>query len=141
VSSEPVQKNTIFNIMAKRNLNFDAGELRGKCSFYEFTTEPDGYGGTRQEWVLRLETRCKRNIKNKTSQSQLQSGSFDFYQVYEFIIRDRIGFSVEKDMIVYSDGVLHVIKGVVPMENNPNYVMVITSVIEDNEHPILDIIQ
>lgn len=127
--------------MAKRNLKFDAGQLKGFCSFYEFVSTPDGYGGTRQEWVLRLDTRCKRNIKNKTSQSQLQVGSFDFYQVYEFIIRDREGFSVEKDMIVYSDGVLHVIKGVAPMENNPNYVMVITSVIEDNEHPILDIIQ
>lgn len=127
--------------MPRKNLKFDAGELRGKCSFYEFTTVPDGYGGTRQEWVLRLETRCKRNIKNKTSQSQLQSGSFDFYQVYEFIIRDRVGFSVEKDMIVYSDGVLHVIKGVAPMENNPKYIMIVTSVIEDSEHPLLDIIQ
>ena len=126
--------------MAKRNLKFDAGELRGKCSFYEFTTIPDGYGGTRQEWVLRLETRCKRNIKNKTSQSQLQAGSFDFYQVYEFIIRDRVGFSVEKDMIVYSDGVLHVIKGVVPMENNPNYVMVICSTINDSEHALWGVI-
>ena len=42
---------------------------------------------------------------------------------------------------MYSDGVLHVIKGVVPMENNPNYIMIVTSVIEDSEHPLLDIIQ
>lgn len=116
--------------MAKKNLNFDAGQLKDFITIYEENGGgDDGYGGSLHIVLTQvLKTRCKKNIKTKTSQSQVQGGSFDFYQVYEFIIRARNGFGIKKDMIAESGGERYVIRGFVPMENNPEYTTIITEI-------------
>lgn len=126
--------------MAKKQLKFDAGQLKDFVDFYELVSQPDGYGGSLPpEWVLRLATRCKKNIKNKT-QARTESGSFDFYQVYEFVIRDRPDFTVKKDIIIHSEGALYVIRGYAPLESNPNYILIVTETINDNSHDLFDVI-
>lgn len=126
--------------MAKRLAKFDAGQLKDFVDFYELVTLPDGYGGSLPpEWVLSESTRCKKNIKNKT-QARTESGSFDFYQVYEFIIRDNPEFTLKKDMIIHSDNVLYVIRGYAPLEINPRYILIVTETINNNNHELNDVI-
>jgi head-tail adaptor len=126
--------------MAKRNLKFDIGKLRDFMAIYEYTSVPDNYGGTTQGWQLALETRAWKQVKNKTSQSQTQSGSFDYYKVFEFTMRDNPNFELKKDMIIYNDDALYVIKGWIPLENNPIYIKITTDTINAKEHALWDII-
>lgn len=114
--------------MSKKRLKFDAGQLKQFCDIYSEQPIDDGYGGTIGVGMeLLFSPRCKRNIKTKTSQSQVQAGAFDLYQVYEFIIRDDPRFVVTKNMEIISDGATYVIKGITPLESNPNYILITTS--------------
>lgn len=113
--------------MAKKNLGFDASQLKQFCDIYHQVPVFDEYGSASgMDWELVFSPRCKRNIKTKTSQSNTIGGSFDFYQVYEFIIRDDPRYTIEKDMEVRSDSGVFVVRGVAPLENNPNYILIIT---------------
>lgn len=126
--------------MAKRTLKFDIGKLTNFLYFYEQVTVIEPNGDQRIDWDLVLSTRGKKNIKNKTAQSQTNAGQFDFYQVYNFVIRDRSTFEVKKDMIIYCDSVLYVIHGFAPMENNPNYIEIYCNTINDDNHELWTII-
>lgn len=126
--------------MAKKTLKFDVGSMRDFVAFYELTTVDDGYGGTTDSWVLSLDTKARKSIKSKTSQSMTMAGSFDFYQIFEFIIRDRKSWIPEKDMIIYNDGAIYVIKGVATMENNPNYLSIYTETINNDNHALWKVI-
>ena len=62
--------------MAKTKLKFDAAQLKGFCRLYREAPQSDGYGGTNgMTWELIASPRCKKNIKNKTSQIQVQDES------------------------------------------------------------------
>jgi hypothetical protein len=127
--------------MAKTKLKFDAAQLKDFCCIYKEVPQDDGYGGTNgMTWDLVASPRCKKNIKNKTSQIQVQGGGWDFYQVYEFTIRDNPNYEIEIDMIVYSDNKLYVIRGFAPSESNPMYVTLYTETINDSLHALWDII-
>lgn len=117
--------------MAKRTLKFDIGKLTDFLDFYEQVTVIEPNGDQYISWDLVLSTRCKKNIKTKTQQSQTNAGQFDFYQVYIFIIRDRSTFEVKKDMRVVNGGEKYVVHGFAPMENNPNYIEIYTWKLED----------
>lgn len=124
--------------MAKK-LKFDAGQLRDFASFYELVTVPDGYGGSTTGWSLVKSTRVMKRIKNNTQQSSLQSGSFDFYQVYEFTIRSG-SVTPKKDMVIQSGGFLYKVKGIAPIEGLPRYTLVITETINEPGHDVWTII-
>lgn len=127
--------------MSKQRLKFDYRSLKYPTRVYREVSIPDGYGGSSgSTWELVAEPRASKKIKNRTSQAQIQGGSFDFYQVYEFIIRTNPDWKLEKDNIVYCDGVLYVIRGIAPFDNNPLYTLIITETVEDSQHPLLQII-
>ena len=126
--------------MAKKLIKIDAGQLKHFCEFWSEEYVPDEYGSGSVQFIPVLSTRCNRTIKNKTSQSQTQAGSFDFYQIWEFIIRGRSGFAPKKDMIIYSDGSIYAIKGVAPLADNPKYTLVVTGTINDDNHALWEII-
>lgn len=127
--------------MAKKSLGFDVGKLKHPTRVYREVAIPDGYGGTSgSTWELIAEPRASKKIKNRTSQAQTQGGSFDFYQVYEFIIRTNPDWTLEKDMIVYCDDTLYVIRGIANFDNNPLYTLIITETINDSLHALWDII-
>lgn len=125
--------------MSKSRLKFDAGQLKDFADFYELVTVPDGYGGSTTGWALVKSTRAMKRIKNKTQQDSLQSGSFDFYQVYEFTIRSG-SVTPKKDMMIYSGNALYKVKGIAPIEGLPRYTLVITETINETDHALWDII-
>lgn len=105
----------------------DYRKLQGFCSIYTDGEVDDGYGGsTPVTDVLVAEMRCMKRIKSKSSQSQTQGGVFDFYQVYEFTIRDNPNYDIKKDMTLKSDGDVYTIRGIVPSETNPRYITLVT---------------
>lgn len=127
--------------MSKQRLKFDYRSLKYPTRVYREVSIPDGYGGTSgSTWDLIAEPRASKKIKNRTSQAQTQGGSFDFYQVYEFIIRTNPDWTLEKDMIVYCDDTLYVIRGIAPFDNNPLYTLIVTETINDELHALWDII-
>ena len=117
--------------MAKRTLKFDIGKLTDFIVFQKETVVIQPNGDQSIVWSTVLSTRCKKNIKTKTQQSQINAGQFDFYQVYNFIIRDRSTFEVKKDMRVVNGSEKYVVHGFAPMENNPNYIEIYTWKLED----------
>lgn len=125
--------------MAKK-LGFDLGRFREFIDFYQQHNVTNEYGGQDITWNKVLSTRGDKIIKNRTFQSQLNAGEFDFFQVYNFAIRDRKGFSVKKDMIIHCDGVLYAIQGFAPLDYNPLYIQIFTSTINDTSHALWDVI-
>ncbi len=127
--------------MSKQRLKFDYRSLKYPTRVYREVSIDDGYGGSSgSTWELIAEPRASKKIKNRTSQAQIQGGSFDFYQVYEFIIRTNPDWSLEKDNIVYCDDTLYVIRGIAPFDNNPLYTLIVTETINDSLHALWDII-
>ena len=125
--------------MAKK-LGFDLGRFRDFVDFYQLSVVVDQYGGHNETWTKVLSTRGSKIIKNRASQSQSNAGDFDFFFFFNFVIRDRVGFDVQKDMIIYCGGVLYVIRGVAPLDYNPLYIEIFTSTINDSHHSLWNII-
>lgn len=125
--------------MSKKRLRFDVGQMRHPISFYRAVYVDDGYGGGQNTWQFVAGEKSKKEIKNRTQLRQEGAG-FDFYQVWEFILRKNPNYDILKDMIVYADNALYVIRGVSPLETNPNYVVVITETIHDTLHELWDVI-
>lgn len=117
--------------MAKRTLKFDIGKLTEFLNFQKETVVIQPNGDQSIIWSTVLSTRGKKNIKSKTQQSQTNAGQFDFYQVYNFVIRDRSTFEIKKDMRIVNGSDTYVIHGFAPMENNPNYIEIYTWKLED----------
>lgn len=114
--------------MAKQNLKFDASQLKNFCEIYVEQNIDDGYGGSAGvETVLLFSPRCMKKIKSKTAQSQTQGGVFDFYQVYEFTIRDDPRYNIVENMTLVNKAESYTIRGTYSLENNPNYIVIITS--------------
>lgn len=125
--------------MAKK-LGFDLGKFRDFVEFYQLSVVVNQYGGHDETWTKVLSTRGSKIIKNRTSQAQSNAGEWDFFQVYNFVIRSRSGLDVKKDMVIYSGGILYVIRGFATLDYNPLYIEIFTSTINDSHHALWDII-
>lgn len=97
--------------------------LKDFCTFFIEETVMNEYGSPEVTLSEVLSTRCIKTINSKTAQSRIEGQSFDFYQVYSFIIRGRNGFNPTKDMIIDRE---YVIKGIAPLKSNPRYLEITT---------------
>lgn len=111
--------------MAKRNLKFDAGKLNDFCEIWHEVVD-DNSPSPRPVPTLLFSPRCYIKVSTRTNQAQLQSGSFDLYQVFEFIIRYNPNYTIQKDMYIISSGKKYVVRAVITLENNPLYIKIIT---------------
>lgn len=122
--------------MAKSKLKFDIGKLREFVTIYKLVSYDDPYGSSPlMDYEEVGKYRAWKQIKSKTSQSQTQAGAFDFYQVYEFIIRDNPNIKITKDMIVHCGDSLYTLNGVTSLENIPNYISLYTMHLADSDEP------
>lgn len=110
--------------MAKKELKFDFRKLNGFCDIWHETVS-SGLSPQPIEQLL-FSARCYKKTVTRTNQAQTNAGSFDLYQATEFIIRDNPGYTIEKDMFVMSGGEKYIIRAVMSLDNNPNYIKIIT---------------
>ena len=125
--------------MSKKTLKFDAGQLKHFCQIWHEVVLSTGTS-PRPTYQLVDEPRCYKRVVTRSNQFQLNSGSFDLYQSWEFIIRDNPNYEIKKDMFLFSDNYIYVIRAVLPLENNPKYIKIITESIEDTNHALWDTI-
>lgn len=110
--------------MAKKNLKFDFRKLNGFCEIWHEVV--GGGASPRPVEELLFSARCYKKTVTRTNQSQLHAGSFDLYQVNEFIIRKNPQYNIEKDMFILSGGDRYSIRAVEPLDNRPEYIKITT---------------
>ena len=100
-------------------------DFRKLQSFVDIYHETGGTGTSpRPVRVLYYSCRAYKKVRSRTNQSQVHSGSFNLYQEFEWFIRNNPNITIEKDMIITSNGDEYIVKAVMP--HTKKYIRIIT---------------
>lgn len=96
---------------------YDAGRLRHKISFLQDVAVDNGYGGTSVSEVVLIQTWAGKDNPSEYTQNQLNAGRTDYTTFHYFIIRNRNGFTPERDMQIGYDGKRYIIQTVTQLDD------------------------
>jgi len=100
-------------------------DFRKLQAFVDIYHETGGTGTSpRPIRVLYYSCRAYKKVRSRTNQSQVHSGAFDLYQTFEWFIRDNPNITLQKDMIIVSEGNEYTIRAIEPYTKK--YIRIIT---------------